>query len=150
MRIVLSEEEETPLEDVLHSGFEAFNGPHVGRHGWKPLRLLLIRDGEEAPCGGLQGHCYAAWLHVLMLYLPPDLRRAGLGGALLDRAEAWARGNACVGVYLDTLSWQARPFYEKRGYRLFGTLPDCPPGHARYFMMKRLGLADGDRAHGPA
>jgi GNAT superfamily N-acetyltransferase len=146
MRIVLSEEENTPLTDVLVAGFEAFNGPFVGPHGWKPLRLMVFRDGEDAPAGGLLGHRYAAWLHVLMFWLPEDLRRGRLGSELLRRAEDWARGEGCVGCYLDTLSWQARPFYEKQGYRCFGEIPDSPPGHSRYFMMKRF---DGD-THVPA
>ena len=137
-RLVLSEAEETPLLDVLVEGFEAFNAPFVGAHGYKPLRLMVFRDGEEMPVGGIQAQCYAAWLHVLMIYLPEDLRRTGLGTALFDRIEAEAAARGCIGVYLDTFSFQARPFYEKRGYTLFGTLPDCPPGHSRYFMMKRF------------
>jgi GNAT superfamily N-acetyltransferase len=141
MRIELSEAEDTPLEAVLVAGFDGFNGPFVGPHGYKPLRLMVFRDGEDAPCGGIQGHCYARWLHILMVYLPEDLRGGGLGAQLLRRMEEEGRARDCIGVYLDTLSWQARPFYERHGYRLFGTLPDSPPGHARYFLMKRL---DGD------
>jgi GNAT superfamily N-acetyltransferase len=146
VRIELSEAEKTPLEDVLVAGFEAFNGPFVGPHGWKPIRLMVFRDGEDAPCGGLLGHCYAGWLHVLMFWLPEDLRRGGLGAELLGRAEAWARGKGCGGVYLDTLSWQARPFYEKQGYRLFCELPDHPPGSGqrRFFLMKRFAEASDD------
>jgi GNAT superfamily N-acetyltransferase len=140
-RVELSEEDRTSLGEVLVDGFEAFNGPFIGPHGYKPLRLMVFRRGEDAACGGLLGHAYAAWLHVLMFHLPEDLRRCGLGRELLGRAEAWARGKACVGVYLDTLSWQARPFYEKQGYTLFGELSDTPPGHSRWFLMKRL---DGD------
>jgi GNAT superfamily N-acetyltransferase len=137
-RIELSEAEQTPLEDVLVAGFERFNGPYIGPHGYKPLRLMVFREGEDTPCGGIQGHCYGAWLHILMFYLPEDLRRTGLGTELLERAEAEARARGCIGAFLDTLSFQARPFYEKCGYRLFGTIPDCPPGHARFFMMKRF------------
>lgn len=137
-RIVLSEADETPLAEVLSKGFEAFNGPFVGEHGYKPLRLMVFRDGEDVPAGGIQAHCYAAWLHVIMVFLPEDLRRGGLGTQLFDRIEAEAQARGCVGAYLDTLSWQARPFYEKRGYTLFGTLPESPPGHSRYFMMKRF------------
>eukprot|EP01031_Cornospumella_fuschlensis_P008131 gene8131-10033_t len=98
---------------------------------------MAFREGEDTP-GGIQAHCYGAWLHVLMVYLPEDLRRSGLGTALFDRIEAEAQARGCIGAYLDTLSWQARPFYEKRGYVLFGTIPDNPPGHARYFLMKRF------------
>ena len=146
MRIELSEAEETPLAPVLVAGFEAFNGPIVGPHGYKPLRLMVFRDGEDVPAGGIHAHCYAAWVNVLMFYLPEDLRGAGLGARLLRRIEEEGRARGCVGAFLDTLSFQARPFYEKQGYSCFATLSDCPPGGARYFMMKRL---DGE-PHVPA
>lgn len=146
MRIELSEAEDTPLEEVLVAGFQAFNGPVVGPHGYKPLRLMVFRDGEDLPAGGIHGYCYAAWLHMALVYLPEDLRGGGLGAQLLRRMEEEARARGCVGAYLNTLSFQARPFYEKQGYTLFGTIPDSPPGHSRFFLMKRL---DGE-THVPA
>jgi GNAT superfamily N-acetyltransferase len=141
MRVTLSETPPGPFEAVLLEGFRAFNAPFVQGHASLPLRLEVFRDGEEAACGGLLGYAYAGWLHVRMFWLPEELRRDGLGARLLCEAEAWARGHGCLGAYLDTFTFQARPFYEKQGYRLFGVLPDCPPGHARQFMMKRF---DGD------
>ena len=54
-------------------------------------------------------------------------------------AEAIRRG--CKGAYLDTFSYQARPFYEKLGYEVFGTLDDYPTGHQRFYMRKRLSEA---------
>ena len=39
---------------------------------------------------------------------------------------------------MDTFSFQARPFYEKLGYRVFGQLPDYPRGQTRYFLAKAL------------
>jgi len=75
---------------------------------------------------------------VLSLYLPADLRSRGLGAELLRRAEVEARARGCVGAHLDTYGFQARGFYEKQGYAVFGALPDCPPGHARFFLSKRL------------
>jgi len=40
------------------------------------------------------------------------------------------------GAFLDTFSFQARPFYERHGYECFGELRDHPPGHSHYFMRK--------------
>ena len=56
----------------------------------------------------------------------------------MDAAEAVARERGCIGARLDTYSFQARGFYEKRGYRVVGTIEDCPPGHARHTMAKRF------------
>ena len=44
----------------------------------------------------------------------------------------------CIDAYLDTFSFEARPFYEKLGYRVFVTLENHPVGHQHYFMTKKL------------
>ena len=56
----------------------------------------------------------------------------------MDAAEDYARKRGCHSAHLDTHSWQARPFYEKRGYELFATLDDFPPGHKKFFLRKKL------------
>jgi hypothetical protein len=40
--------------------------------------------------------------------------------------------------WLSTFSFQARPFYERLGYRLFGTLENYPERHSLFFVTKRL------------
>lgn len=127
-----------PLLAVLIPGFREYNAPYIGEHGYHPLRLAVHRDGADAPAGGLLGEAYGAWLHIRMFWLPEDLRNQGLGSTLLRRAEAWARGKGCLGIYLDTFSFQARPFYEKNGFVQFGMIADNPPGHARHFLQKRF------------
>jgi uncharacterized protein (DUF924 family) len=47
---------------------------------------------------------------------------------------------------LETTSFEARPFYEKRGYEVFATLDDYPPGHSKFFLRKRLTAPPPDRA----
>jgi hypothetical protein len=38
----------------------------------------------------------------------------------------------------DTFDFQAKDFYLKQGYEIFGVLKDCPSGHKRYYMKKIL------------
>jgi hypothetical protein len=52
--------------------------------------------------------------------------------------EGAAEERGCERAHLDTFSYQARPFYEKLGYRVFGELEDYPPGHTRFFLRKQL------------
>lgn len=40
----------------------------------------------------------------------------------MKRAELYAVERGCTNAFLDTFSFQARPFYEKLGYRVFGIL----------------------------
>jgi GNAT superfamily N-acetyltransferase len=82
------------------------------------------------------------WLWVQALAMPPALRGQGWGARLLATAETEARARGCVGVRLDTYSFQARGFYLKQGYREAGRIEDCPPGQARYTMAKRLDRGD--------
>ena len=56
----------------------------------------------------------------------------------MEQAEAIAHTRGCMGVWLDTFSFQARAFYEKRGYKVFGTIDDYPPGQSRFWMKKLL------------
>lgn len=103
----------------------------------RPL-TVVARDPSGAVVGGLLGQTNLGWLFVAALWVATARRGCGLGGALLDAAEVEAHRRGCVGVYLDTYSFQARPFYERRGYRVFGALADCPPGATKYYLSKRL------------
>ncbi len=136
--IALSDGEDKETLQAVEDGLIAFNDAAARPNDWRPLTLSVRRDGEAEIAGGLVGRTYFGWLFVSLFYLPPDLRRQGLGKELLRRAEAEARARGCVGAHLDTFSFQARGFYEKQGYAVFGALPDCPPGHARFFPSKRL------------
>ena len=49
-----------------------------------------------------------------------------------------AREKECVGIWLDTFSFQAPAFYQKMGYSELGQIVDYPPGHRRHFFQKRL------------
>ena len=72
------------------------------------------------------------------LWVDEAHRRQGLGTKLLCQVEQIIKESGCTIIQLDTFDWQARGFYEKNGYALFGTLEDCPPGHCRYYMKKSL------------
>ncbi len=99
---------------------------------------LLVRNEAGDIIGGLWGRSGRDWLFIDLLALPPELRGERLGSRLMDMAEAEARKRGCIGVWLDTFSFQARPFYEKRGFQVFAEIPDYPRGHHRYFLSKRL------------
>ena len=99
---------------------------------------IVLRDAEGRIEGGVVGRTQWGWLHVEILALPPGRRGQGLGTRLLQMAEDEARVRGCHHVYLTTLSWQAKPFYEKLGYREYGRLDDFPRGHCRHHMKKAL------------
>jgi GNAT superfamily N-acetyltransferase len=135
---------DTRLAPALLRGLTAHAEAAVGKSGYRPLNLTVRRPGDPAPAGGLAAFTFFRWLFVRLFYLPEDLRGGGLGAELLARAEREAVARGCIGAWLDTFSFQARPFYEKQGYRVFGTLDEFPPGHSRHYLMKRLDGARGE------
>ena len=115
----------------------AYNRDAAAPPAEAPLTILL-RDEDGRTIGGLIGVSAYDWLIVELVFVPRELRAQGFGAALLTRAEAIARARGCRGVWLDTFSFQARGFYEKLGYAVFGAVEDHPIGAARYFLKKLL------------
>ena len=77
-------------------------------------------------------------LYIDILWVDEHYRKQGLGSVLLKAVEQTAEEKGCYLVHLDTFDFQAKEFYEKYGYTLFGTLEDCPEGHCRYYLKKQL------------
>jgi GNAT superfamily N-acetyltransferase len=129
----------SPAErEAILGPLAAYNESKVGRTEVLPLAVLLRDPANRRIIGGLTGRSLYDWLFVEWLAVPEGLRGQGLGSDLMGRAEAVARARRCVGVWLDTFEFQARPFYEKLGYSVFGQIDDFPRGSCRYFLQKRL------------
>ena len=99
---------------------------------------VLLKDGSGATAGGLWGRTGYGWLFAEFLVVPDELRGHDLGTKLMDDAESIAIERGCVGAWLTTFSFQARSFYEKRGYTALDELPNSPDHNVRIFMSKRL------------
>jgi GNAT superfamily N-acetyltransferase len=122
---------------TVQAGLRAFNVGYIGEAGERPTRIFL-RDDSGQVVGGLLGEIRWRWLYVAKLWVAEAHRGRGYGADLLAAAERFARGHHCLGAYLDTFEYQARPFYEKLGYELFGTLEGYPPGYSQYHLAKRF------------
>jgi len=123
---------------VIADGLAAFNASHTG--GDTPQYLIVsLRDSAGTVVGGLVGATYLGWLHVHALWVPDELRGNRYGENLLARAEEEAVRRNCRRAFLETLSFQALGFYQKKGYRVFSKLEDFPVGGARYALTKDLG-----------
>lgn len=76
--------------------------------------------------------------YVDMLWVDETYRGKGLGAKLLEEVEKTAKEKGCYLIHLDTFDFQAKEFYEKQGYEVFGVLDDCPTEHCRYYLKKNL------------
>ena len=103
----------------------------------KSLRIFM-RDKDNQPVGGIAADLFGGWAYISLLWVEEGLRNQGFGSELLCRLEAETIRQGCTHAHVDTYDFEARPFYERAGYEVFGTLYDYPPGHCKYFLQKTL------------
>jgi GNAT superfamily N-acetyltransferase len=138
-KITLTDAPTPEMRQAIVDGLGAFNRSRIGIAVEPlPLALLLSEPDSDGVLGGLYGSTWTSYLHVNLLFVPEKMRGAGVGRALMMKAEAEAIRRGCTAATLDTYSFQARGFYERLGYSVFGTLDDYPPGHSRFYLTKRL------------
>jgi GNAT superfamily N-acetyltransferase len=115
-----------------------FNTIAAGDDRYIPIAILIRDQADNHIIGGLSGHSFYEWMYINLFFIPNALRGQKLGQRRLAQAEAIARTRSCTGIWLNTFEFQARGFYEKQGFTLFGTIPDHPHGNNMYFLQKRL------------
>ena len=100
-------------------------------------RLFLFSVYEGARLiGGISGNVYWNGLEIDTLWVDESYRGQGIGQQLLTAAETYARENDAVVAFLKTVD--AKVFYEKLGYRVYGVLEDRPVDTVLYHLKKRL------------
>ena len=103
-----------------------------------PFALTLCNGDSAEVHGGLWALSLWGSFYVALVVVPPESRDRGLGRSLMGQAEAEARTQNCRIMWLDTYAFQARAFYERLGFKVFGQIDGPPPIFPRYFMKKDL------------
>ncbi len=123
---------------AIEEGLASFNRRATGIAVEAVPLNLAVRDVEGKLCGGIVGRTYTDTLYFSVVWMDEPMRGQGHGRALMTKAEEEGRRRGARVAWLTTLSWQARPFYEKLGYRVFGDMPVMGGEHTRYMMRKDL------------
>ena len=97
----------------------------------------VIADTYGDIIAGINSKMYC-WncLYIDVLWFKEEYRKEGLGSKILNEIEKVAKDKGCYLIHLDTFDFQAKDFYLKHGYDIFGILDECPQKHKRYFMKK--------------
>lgn len=99
---------------------------------------VLAKDENGKVLGGIRANAFWNYCTIELLWLSKETRGLGLGSKLIATAENFAKDKGFGYMRTETLSFQAKPFYEKLGYKVFGELPDYPKGHTTYCLVKEL------------
>lgn len=124
----------------IWAGLRAFNESKIGPYSVVPTTLTARgEDGELL--GGISGRITGGenfgWLGIDLLWVSEGARGCGLGSQLLLALEDRAREGGAWRAYVDTLGFQAEPFYSKHGYMEEGRIRDFALGFDRIYMVKR-------------
>ncbi|WP_242195169.1 MULTISPECIES: GNAT family N-acetyltransferase [unclassified Pseudomonas] len=125
--------------EAILKPLRAYNLSHTGNMAFETIGILLRDPATQEVVGGLCGKISYGWMFIELLSIPDQMRTQGTGTRLMRAAEELARERQCVGIWLDTFSFQAPGFYRKLGFSEFGHIADYPAGHQRHFFQKRLG-----------
>ncbi|MDO8411159.1 MAG: GNAT family N-acetyltransferase [Phenylobacterium sp.] len=118
----------------------AFNQTIASEAEGTSFALTLSHDGAPAVAGGLWALALWGSFYIGLVVVPEHARGQGFGRELMRQAEDEARRLTCRHMWLDTYAFQARPFYERLGFEVFGQLDGPSPIFPRYFMQKRLAV----------
>ncbi|MGO9606027.1 MAG: GNAT family N-acetyltransferase [Candidatus Binataceae bacterium] len=138
-RIVMDSYPSAELQGLIRRGISLHAAASLGlpEQVWSSVNFFLrTTDGEIV--GGALGDSWGRWFYLDFMWVDTPHRGRGYATKLIDAAERRAIANGCTDAGLGTFSFQARPLYEKLGYRVFGELKDFPKGHSLYFLARKL------------
>ena len=120
----------------IHTALIEFNRPHLEGISHDPLACYyLVDDVKKAGViADVRGH----WLLLKFFWVAEEQRGKGIGAQLLAKLERQAKEMGCRMALVDTLSFQAKPFYEKQGYECQMVLENYPIDTSLYYLTKSL------------
>ncbi|MFB7158813.1 GNAT family N-acetyltransferase [Lysinibacillus sp. NPDC056232] len=128
----------------LNTKIREYNDEHSPYHkesrkkgSVRPLNLI-VTDLQQQWIGGITAEVYWGWVEINKFWFSQDYRGKGIGGQLLEKAEETAKQMGVTKALLTTYDFQARTFYETRGYQVVGEIKEYPPGSSYYTMVKHL------------
>jgi len=137
MNIEVLDNPDQELVDYLDKKIADFNWANWEVSERKPL-AVQIKNAKGVVIAGAAGRSFGDWLLINTLWVSEELRGQNIGSKILKKIETSAKERGCIKCLLDTLNFQAMPFYEKRGYKTQWIQQGYPKTGCKYFMVKEL------------
>jgi GNAT superfamily N-acetyltransferase len=135
--IVKATPEEAIYVDSQLTDFVCEQVPFTQQQNQVFLNYVIKEDGVVI--AGINADLYYwGMLYISEVFVNAKFRGRRLGSQLLLHLENEARKLGGTLSQCDTFDFLFKDFYLKHGYNIFGVLEDCPPGHQRYYLSKKL------------
>ena len=137
MKLILVDSPDAELISFFDKKIEEFNLQHWEVKEKKPLAVKVMNEKNEIVAGAA-AKTFGLWMLLDNLWVHESLRGKNIGTQILNMLEETALKRGCQYVLLDTLNFQARPFYERHGYKVKWVQEKYPQDGCKYFMVKEL------------
>lgn len=129
---------DTPeLEKLLYEGL---NDEAVLAKGVNRVRTfgICILNATKDILGGAKGAILYGNLYVDALWVNSKIRHQGWGTKLMAEAEKIGKEYGCTFATVNTMDWEALPFYQKLGYRIEFTREGFEKDSKMFMLRKSL------------
>lgn len=134
--IPATDEEVKLIDDKIDAFNKSIMSPDMEENIIK--KNYVIKDANQV-IAGINAVIYHNSLYVDVIFVTSEYRGQDLGSELLSKVETEAKEIGATLSHLATFDFQAKDFYLKHGYEIFGILDGCPKeGHKSYYLKKKL------------
>jgi len=137
MNIEVLDQPDKALIEFLDKKIAEFNWANWEVSQRLPLAVQIKNEQGEV-IAGAAARTFGDWLLLNTLWVSDKLRGQNIGSAILNKIEEVGKERGCKQCLLDTLNFQAMPFYKKHGYKIEWTQQGYPKTGCKYFMTKIL------------
>jgi GNAT superfamily N-acetyltransferase len=98
----------------------------------------VIENDKSDFIAGVSGVNFYGCFYIDLLFVAENYRRQGYGAKLIHKAEELARQRECLFMAVNTMDFEAKPFYEQLGYEVEFERTGFEQGSSMFFMKKML------------
>jgi ribosomal protein S18 acetylase RimI-like enzyme len=141
LKIELTTKPDSADLEILSQGIQSYNQQFMSDDivfEGDTRFAVFARDDNNNVIGGIRANAFWNYCIIELVWLSYAARGLGLGKKLMQQAENFALKQGFSYMRVETLNVQAKPFYEKLGYKVFGTLNDYPEGFSTYCLVKKI------------
>lgn len=132
--------EENPSADDLKLLFDGISSEAYLKRGLLKGKsfCFFCKDISGKIVGGVYGWIFYGCIHIDELWIEGIYRNQGLGSELITKAVEYGKINNCSFSSVNTMDFEARPFYEKHGYEVEFKRQGYDKNTSFYFLRKNL------------
>jgi ribosomal protein S18 acetylase RimI-like enzyme len=124
-------------EEILYQGISEGAYLAKGLPAICPFSIF-IKDQKGNILGGASGSLFHGSLYLDSLWVEKTLRHQGWGSLLMHEVEKRGGERGASFVTLNTMDWEALPFYQKLGYSIEFTREGYHKDSKMFMLRKNL------------